>query len=143
MLELDDVIDEDDLVHKLRRLPITATQRSRWTGGASANGLVINCLSNNGYPEFTERASIFADPDADHNQTINVAYLDRDTYKPRVAFEVCGGVAARSVEKLNMLPESVIKVVVSKGQNQTYIERQVDRRLPDDFEHIDCQAWKG
>lgn len=78
----------------------------------------------------------------ERNYRIDIGWFEKENYSPFAAFEVDGGVAERSVMKLNSLGDSVGKIIVSKSPNKTYIQNKKEENLPNDFYHIDAQVWK-
>lgn len=130
---------------ELSNIPWGPIRYNRWTTGRTVHAKVVNDLQYHGikqgyqvFPEFS------ADPDDSENDyRINVGWFDREQYEPVAAFEVCGGVPQHSIKKLRMLPDDVVKVIVSKSPNSTYIKDNAESNLPEDFEHIDAEVWKS
>lgn len=96
-----------------------------------------------GYYVASEVRADFSD---ENSHRVDVVWFDTENWEPSVAFEIDGGVAEHSVDKLRRMDEvaenDVDKVIVSKSPNSTYINNAVEDNLPDDFHHIDVQFYK-
>lgn len=133
----------DELEEQVQDIPVGPITGNKWTGSKSVLEAIRYQVQLVGYKNtYRPFGNFEAEPDGDNNYKVNVGWFDSVKYEPEVAFEIAGGVPHHSIEKLQKLPDSVTKVIVSKSKNQTYVREQRKDRLPDSFRHIDCEFWK-
>ena len=128
----------------LRGVPYGPIKRNHWTTSKTIHEKIKADLQYYGIKQGYQPLPEFS-PTANHGENdhlIDIGWFDRESYNPAVAFEIDGGVSQHSVKKLNKLNDDVVKVIISKSPNSTYIRKKAEKNLPPDFEHIDVEVWK-
>ena len=111
---------------------------NKWTSNRCVQEQVkfstmLKGLSNGYWPV----AEFDPEPDNDnHNYRIDVGWFSYEDFEPKYAFEIDGTVSPHSVKKLNMLPDNIERVVISKSNSKSSVENKVNDHLPNDFYHI-------
>lgn len=127
---------------RLRKRNWKVIDINRWLSNAAVSPAAKFSLASAGMSEgYYVAGEVPVEPDGSSQQRVNVVWFDTEEWEPAYAFEICGGVPERSVDKLNRLAEGsrieTEKVIVSKSPNPTFINDSVENNLPDDFHHID------
>lgn len=129
---------------QLQKLPFKAFFGNDRYSKHSVTEAIISVLVRIGYKNnYFSFEDGYVNPGKNKHR-VNVMWIDRESdslQDPDVAFKVSGGVSKKSIERLNELPDETEKCVVSRSGNKTYIYDQVADRLPESFEHFDCEVW--
>lgn len=138
-----------DLRAHLRDFSFKEYSRNPWFDLRSLQPAILLVASRSGirygYLAFSEvRQSIkWTDEDLRY---IDLVFFNPENMHPSIAIEIDAGVKKRSVKRINTLSEysvnDVMKIIISRSPNSTYIKEQKEENLPDDFHHIDVELYK-
>jgi hypothetical protein len=126
----------------LRKRAWKVFEINNWLGTRTIQPAAKFSLYSAGRREgFYVASEVNADFSKSDDHRIDLVWFDTEEWDPAVGFEIDGGVSQHSVKKLQRMSEAsdlaMGKVIVSKSPNPAFIDDAKDKKLPNDFHHID------